>query len=81
MYNLIDCGKFHGNMHVLVSVQQNNNKIVGEKSVLDYVILTVSDELIKNIKNMKIDTAKQLTSWHALKSGKRFSDHNSIIRR
>ena len=34
-----------------------NNKIVGEKSVLDYVI--VSDELIRYIKNMQIDTAKQ----------------------
>ena len=33
-----------------------NNKIVGEKSVLDYVI--VSDELIRYIKNMQIDTAK-----------------------
>ena len=53
------------------------NKIVAEKSVLDYVI--VSDELIRYIKNMKIDTAKQFTPWCTLKSGKRFSDHNAII--
>ena len=31
-----------------------NNKIVGEKSLLDYVI--VSDDLIRYIKNMQIDT-------------------------
>ena len=54
-----------------------NNKIVGEKSVLDYVI--VSDELIRYIKNMQIDTAKQFTPWRTLKSGKRFSDHNANI--
>ena len=48
-----------------------NNKIVGEKSVLDYVI--VSHELIRYIKNMQIDTAEQFTPWRALKSGKRFS--------
>ena len=54
-----------------------NNKIVGEKSVLDYVI--VSDELFRYIKNMQIDTAKQFTPWRTLKSGKRFSDHNAII--
>ena len=28
---------------------------------------------------MQIDTAKQFTPWHTLKSGKRFSDHNAII--
>ena len=33
-----------------------NNKIVREKSVLDYVI--VSDELTRYIENMQIDTAK-----------------------
>ena len=54
-----------------------NKKIVGEKSVLDYVI--VSDDLIRYIKNMQIDTAKQFTPWRTLKSGKRFSDHNAII--
>ena len=54
-----------------------NNKIVGEKSVLDYVI--VSDELIRCIKNMQIDTAKRFTSCHTLKSGKRFSDHNAVV--
>ena len=54
-----------------------NNKIVGEKSVLDYV--NVSDELIRYIKNMQIDTAKQFTPWRTLKSGKRFSGHNAII--
>ena len=53
-----------------------NNKIVGEKSVLDYVI--VSDELIRYIKNMQIDTVKQSMPWCTLKSGKRFSDHNAI---
>ena len=54
-----------------------NKKIVGEKSVLDYVIVT--DDLIRYIKNMQIDTAKQFTPWRTLKSGKRFSDHNAII--
>ena len=54
-----------------------NNKTVGEKSVLDYVI--VSSELIRYIKDMQIDTAKQFTSWRTFKSGKRFSDHNAII--
>ena len=45
-----------------------NNKTVGEKSVLDYVI--VSDELIRYIKNMQINTVKQFTPWHTLKGGK-----------
>ena len=36
-----------------------NNKIVREKSVLDYVILF--DELIQYIENMQIDTVKQFT--------------------
>ena len=54
-----------------------NNNIVGEKSVLDYVI--VSDELIRYIKNMQINNVKQFTPWRTLKSGKRFSDHNAII--
>ena len=56
---------------------RTKNKIVGEKSVLDYVI--VSDELLRYIKNMQIDTVKQFTPWRTLKSGKRFSDHNAII--
>ena len=54
-----------------------NNKIIGEKSVLDYVI--ASDDLMRYIKNMQIDTNKQFTSWRTIKSGKRFSDHNAII--
>ena len=54
-----------------------NNKIVGEKSALDYII--VSDELIRYIKNMQIDSAKQFTPWCTLKRGKRFSDHNAVI--
>ena len=51
-----------------------NNKSLGEKSELDYLI--VSDELIRYIKNMPMDTAKQFTPWRTLRSGKRFSDHN-----
>ena len=54
-----------------------NNKIVGEKSALDYGI--ASDELIRYIKYMQIDIAKQFTPWCTLKSGKRFSDHNAVI--
>ena len=54
-----------------------NNKIAGEKSVLDYVI--VSDELIRYIKNMQIDNVKQFTPWRTLKSGNRFWDHIAII--
>ena len=54
-----------------------NNKTVGEKSVLHYGI--VSDELIRYIKNMQIDTVKQFTPWRTLKRGKRFSDHNAIM--
>ena len=54
-----------------------NNKIIGEKSVLDYVI--ASDDLLRYIKNMQIDTNKQFTPWRTIKSGKRFSDHNAIM--
>ena len=50
---------------------------MGEKSVLDYVI--ASDDLLRYIKNMKIDTNKQFTPWRTIKSGKRFSDHSAII--
>ena len=64
-------------LHNLITFTRANNKIVAEKSVLDYVI--VSDELIRYIKNMQIDTAKQFTPWHTLKSGKRISVHNAII--
>ena len=54
-----------------------NNKTVGEKSVLDYVI--ASDDLTRYIENMQIDTNKQFTPWCTIKSSKRFSDHNAII--
>ena len=54
-----------------------NNQIVGERSVLDYVI--ASDDLMRYIKNMQIDTNKQFTPWRTIKSGKGFSDHNAII--
>ena len=54
-----------------------NNKIVGEKSVLDYVI--VPNELIGYIKNTQVDSVKQFTPQRTLKSGKRFSDHNAVI--
>ena len=56
----------------------NNNekqKIIGE--VLDYVI--ASDDLLRYIKNMQIDTNKRFTLWRTIKSGKRFSDHNTIM--
>ena len=45
--------------------------------MLDYVI--ASGELIRYIKNMQINTAKQFTPWRTLKSSKRFSDHNASI--
>ena len=59
-----------------------NNKIIGGgggggESVLDYVI--VSDDLMRYIKNMQIDTNKQFTPWRTIKSAKRFSDHSAII--
>ena len=54
-----------------------NNKIVGEESVLDYVI--VSDELNRYSKNMQIATLEHFTSLRTLKSFKRFSDHDAII--
>ena len=80
LYNLI----IKYNLNVVNSMEicsgtftRANDKIVGEKSVLDYVI--VSDEVIRYIKNMQIDTAKQFTPWRTLRSGKRFSDHNAII--
>ena len=47
-----------------------NNKIIREKSVLDCVI--VSDDLMRYIKNMQIDTNKQFTPWRTIESGKRF---------
>ena len=46
------------------------------KSVLDYVI--ISDDLMRYIKNMQIDTNKQFTPWRTIKSAERFSDHNAI---
>ena len=71
------------NLHVINSMEicagiftRVNNKIKGEKSVLDYVI--ASDDLLRYIKNMLIDTNKQFTPWRTIKSGKRFSDHNAI---
>ena len=52
------------NLHVINSMEictgiftGVNNKIIGEKSVLDYVI--ASDDLLRYIKNMQIDTNKQ----------------------
>ena len=45
--------------------------------MLDYVI--ASDDLLRDIKNMQIDTNKQFTPWRTIKSGKRFSDHNAIM--
>ena len=72
------------NLHVINSMEictgiftRVNNKIIGEKSVLDYVI--ASDDLLRYIKNMQIDTNKQFTPWRTIKSGKRFSDHNAIM--
>ena len=51
------------NLHVINSMEIStgiftrvNNKIIGENSVLDYVI--VSDDLMRYIKNMRIDTNK-----------------------
>ena len=43
--------------------------------MLDYVI--ASDDLLRYIKDMQIDTNKQFTPWRTIK--KRFSDHNAIM--
>ena len=74
LYNLI----IKYNLNVVNSMEicsgtftRANNKIVGEKSVLDYV--TVSDDLIRYIENMQIYTEKQFTPWRTLESSKRFS--------
>ena len=62
------------NLHVINSMEictgiftRVNNKILGEKSVLNYVI--GSDDLLRYIKNMQIDTNKQFTPWRTIKSG------------
>ena len=51
------------------------HKTVGEKSAVDYVI--VSDMLIRCLKNMQI--VKQFAPVRTLKSCKRFFDHDAII--
>ena len=72
------------NLHLINSMEicagiftRINNKIIGEKSMLDYVI--ASDDLMRYIKNMQIYTNKQFMPWHTMKNGKRFSDHNAVI--
>ena len=52
------------------------NKIVGEKSALDYII--VSDDLIRHIKTMPIDITKQFMPWRTLKRDKLLSNRNAI---